>query len=128
LEPDLELAIFRIAQEGLRNAERHSSARNVNVEFTYKESGVILEILDDGEGFKNQHLARGEGGLGLIGMHERARLIGATLQIDSQPDGTRVVIEAPIKSKGASKPPTRLRIPSLVGRAKTQGARNSVNT
>lgn len=95
LGSDAELAIFRIAQEALRNVERHSGAIQVAVEFTYRQGGVRLEIQDDGKGFLLQHLRRGEGGLGLVGMQERARLIGAMLQFFSEPGSTRVCLEMP---------------------------------
>lgn len=97
LAPDVELAIFRIAQEALRNVERHSGAKQVTVEFTYSKDGVRLEIIDDGEGFQQQNLSKGEGGLGLVGMQERARLIGATLHFYSEPGSTRVLLNMPIK-------------------------------
>lgn len=103
LGSDPELAIFRIAQEALRNVERHSNASQVLVEFTYREGGVRLEIIDDGEGFQYQHPLRGEGGLGLVGMQERARLIGATLHISSEPGSTRVRLDMPTKSQATSK-------------------------
>jgi two-component system sensor histidine kinase DegS len=96
LGSDVELAIFRIAQEALRNVERHSNANQVIIKFTYSQAGVCLEILDDGKGFQHQSLARGargEGGLGLVGMQERARLIGATLHFDSEPGSTRVLLK-----------------------------------
>ena len=93
LAPDVELAIFRIAQEALRNVERHSGASQVLAEFTYREGGVRLEILDDGGGFQHPQILREEGGLGLVGMQERARLIGATLHISSEPGKTRVCLE-----------------------------------
>lgn len=99
LGADSELAIFRIAQEALRNVERHSNAKQVVVEFAYRQGGVRLEILDDGEGFQDQQLLNGEGGLGLVGMQERARLIGATLHISSEPGNTRILLDMPIKSQ-----------------------------
>lgn len=98
LAPEVELAIFRIAQEALRNAERHSNAMAVSVEFTYGTNSALLEIKDDGKGFQEQHLSNGEGGLGLVGMKERARLIGANLDFFSEPGSTRVLLNLPIKS------------------------------
>lgn len=114
LGPDPELAIFRIAQEALHNVERHSGAGQVIVGFTYRPDGVRLEILDDGEGFQHQRPHGGEVGLGFAGMQERARLIGAVLQISSQPGSTRVLLDLPTKSLEKPKPKTRVRIPSLV--------------
>jgi len=97
LGPDPELALFRIAQESLRNVERHSRATHVVVEFTYRQGGVRLEIHDDGEGFQHHRPLTSEGGLGLVGMQERARLIGATLHISSEPGSTRVLLEMTTK-------------------------------
>lgn len=99
LNPDAELAIFRIAQEALRNAERHSRAKQVTVELIFHSEGVRLEVVDDGKGFQRQPLLQEEEGLGLVGMQERARLIGAKLHISSKPGGTRVRLEVPTKSK-----------------------------
>lgn len=98
LDSDIELAVFRIAQEALRNVERHSNAKQVVVKFLYGESEIRLEVVDDGEGFKRKYLTINEGGLGLVGMQERARLIGATLQFNSQPGSTKVLLSMPLKS------------------------------
>lgn len=125
LGADPELAIFRIAQEALRNVERHSNAKQVVVEFTYRSGGVRLEILDDGEGFHDQQLLNGEGGLGLVGMQERARLIGATLHISSEPGNTRILLDMPIKTQVVPKPQMRLRIPSFIDRSKAQSTRST---
>jgi signal transduction histidine kinase len=104
LGPDPELAIFRIAQEALRNVERHSGASQVLVGFTYGPGWVRLEVLDDGGGFQHQPLLREEGGLGVVGMQERARLIGATLQISSEPGKTLVSLEVPTNSEATAEP------------------------
>lgn len=125
LGPDPELAIFRIAQEALRNVERHSNASQVVVEFTYGQGGVRLEIFDNGGGFQYQHLAIGDGGLGLLGMQERARLIGATLHISSESGSTRVRLDMSTKSHVTSEPQVRLRTPSLVDYFKAQNTRGT---
>ena len=93
LEPEPELAIFRIAQEALHNVERHAGAGHVVVGLAFGPGRVCLEILDDGCGFDPGRVR--EGGLGLTGMHERARLIGASLQLSSRPGSTRVALEVP---------------------------------
>lgn len=94
LEPEPELAIFRIAQEAVHNVERHARARNVMVRLSHHPRRVRLEVRDDGRGF-----AAGEvrtGSLGLTGMQERARLIGAALEVSSQPGSTRVLLDVPM--------------------------------
>lgn len=93
LEPEAELALFRIAQEALRNVERHAAAALVAVRLEYEHGGVRLEILDDGHGFDPATAATGS--LGVTGMRERARLIGGTLQITSRAGATRVVLYLP---------------------------------
>ncbi len=91
LESQPELTIFRVAQEALHNVERHARAGHVVVRLTYRPAHVCLEILDGGDGFKPGEVR--EGSLGLTGMHERARLIGATLRISSRPGSTSVVLD-----------------------------------
>jgi signal transduction histidine kinase len=94
LGPAIELAVFRIAQEALSNIGRHSSAKSANMLLHFVEGGLEAEIWDDGRGFEVP--ARftdmaAQGHFGLMGMHERADLIGARLNIDSQASrGTRI--------------------------------------
>jgi signal transduction histidine kinase len=88
LYPDVEIACFRIAQEALTNIARHAQARQVDIEFTYDGPFVVLQIKDDGCGF-DPLVARGGAAdgesLGVLGMHERALLVGGQLEIQSQP-------------------------------------------
>ena len=89
LAPDVELAAFRIVQESLRNARRHGAARHVRVKVTFERKALHLEVSDDGVGFDvDQHVRRssleGATSLGILGMRERARLLGGTLRVDSQ--------------------------------------------
>jgi signal transduction histidine kinase len=81
---------FRIAEEALRNIERHASASRASVALRSPESGQLqLEIADDGIGFDTT-LAH-PGHFGLVGLREQAQLIGALLDIDSAPGrGTRL--------------------------------------
>lgn len=104
LGADRELAIFRIAQETFRNVERHARATEAVVRFTYRPDGVRLEIHDNGEGFQRDQRKNHEGGLGLAGMQERARLIGATIQITSAPGDTHVVLDLPTNPDAISTP------------------------
>ncbi|MDI7276029.1 MAG: histidine kinase [Anaerolineae bacterium] len=94
LPPDLELAVFRIVQEALRNVEQHAQARHVRVHLGFDERGVRVVVEDDGVGFtvpaSPDDLAR-QGHFGLLGMRERAMLFGGWLALTSQPGhGTRV--------------------------------------
>ena len=88
LDGDVQLVLYRVAQEALTNAARHSEAQRVDVELRRCERGVELEVADDGRGFAFEQSERG---LGIEGMRERALLIGAELTIESRPgDGTTV--------------------------------------
>lgn len=82
-----EIAIFRIAQEALSNIWRHSRATQATVEVAYLPERLLLSIHDNGKGFVPQDtfapVHDPQGGLGLVGMRERAALIGATLTISS---------------------------------------------
>lgn len=100
LDPEAELSLYRIAQEAIRNARKHAKAGNVDVTLIFGEGEVRLGIADDGVGFDRDRFRRGDDpqpdSLGLIGMQERATLLGASLDIDSTPGhGTRVVTTYP---------------------------------
>jgi len=100
LAPETELALFRVAQEALNNVRRHAQASHVALTVEFDSGAVRMAIEDNGQGFapptRSTDLAP-EGKLGLMGMHERARLLGGTLEVQSQPgQGTRVVATVPI--------------------------------
>jgi two-component system, NarL family, sensor histidine kinase UhpB len=95
LEPDEEIAVYRIAQEALANIARHAEATVVEVGLRTDENGVELTVRDDGRGFEPTRAAGGAG-LGLGGMAERARLVGGELTIESQPGtGTELCLRVP---------------------------------
>ena len=87
LSGEVELAIYRVAQEALTNAMRHSKATEATVSLSRENAELVLTVADDGEGLP-EHVS--EGG-GLSGMRERAMLIGASLTINSVP-GTGVEV------------------------------------
>ncbi len=95
-----EIALYRIAQEALNNVWKHSEASHVWLSIGFEEDGIILSVRDDGKGFVAPHHAADlseNGHFGIMGMHERASLIGAHLQIQSEPGkGTTVIIRAPL--------------------------------
>ncbi|HHX42634.1 MAG TPA: HAMP domain-containing protein [Chloroflexi bacterium] len=100
LLPELELGLYRLAQEGLSNVRRHAQAEQVDVRLIYNRDAVILEIDDDGVGFdasaSTSDLVR-SGRLGLMGIHERARLFGGRATITSEPGkGTHIRVDIPI--------------------------------
>ncbi|MGH3171813.1 MAG: GAF domain-containing sensor histidine kinase [Trebonia sp.] len=93
LEPLVEAAVFRVAQEALHNALRHSGAAEVKVSLTRTPRRVILVVADDGTGFDPAAViaAGGAGGLGLASMRERAAFAGGTLRVRSAPgSGTEI--------------------------------------
>jgi two-component system, NarL family, sensor histidine kinase UhpB len=94
LGDDAQLVVYRVAQEALSNAARHSGAGRVAVRLSRREGGdVELEVADDGRGFA---FDESEGGLGIAGMRERALLIGAELTIESRPGhGTTIRLTVP---------------------------------
>ncbi len=101
----VEVSLFRIAQEALRNVERHAGASDTTVRMTFGR-GVRLVVSDNGRGFQlNPSNTTGGGRLGLLGMHERARLIGGTCRIASRPGrGTRVEVRVPAETTGRQSP------------------------
>ncbi|HET7445041.1 MAG TPA: sensor histidine kinase [Solirubrobacterales bacterium] len=97
LGDDAQLVVYRVAQEALSNAGRHSGAGRVAVTLRRREDGgVALEVADDGRGFAFEESERG---LGIGGMRERALLIGGELTIESRPGaGTSVHLTVPGES------------------------------
>ena len=100
LPSEAELALFRIIQEALSNVRRHSQASQVAAVVEFGEGRVKISVDDNGQGFelpdRTGDLAA-TGKLGLIGMHERARLLGGTLLIQSEPgEGTTVIVDVPV--------------------------------
>ncbi|MCW2989372.1 MAG: hypothetical protein JWM24_2310 [Solirubrobacterales bacterium] len=93
LNDDAQLVVYRVAQEALSNAARHSGASHVAVRLRRLGASVELTVADDGRGFA---FDESEGGLGIAGMRERALLIGGELTIESRPGhGTTVRLTVP---------------------------------
>ena len=100
LSPEVETNLYRITQEALNNIAKHGDAKNVNVVIERRKGEIVLIIEDDGRGFDPAANEPGEsgGGLGLLGMRERAAIVGATLEIESAPgNGTTIFARVPIK-------------------------------
>jgi two-component system, NarL family, sensor histidine kinase UhpB len=90
LTPEQQLVIYRVTQEGLTNVAQHAGARKVDVELSFV-GRTVLRISDNGRGFAQLNGASRNGGLGVLGMRERALLIGGQLSLWSAPgEGTRV--------------------------------------
>ena len=99
LPEEVAIALFRIAQEAMRNVWRHSEATNAVIDVEFLEDRTRITVSDNGCGFdlppNIADLAK-DGKLGLTGMHERAQLVGGTLSAESQPGkGTRIIVELP---------------------------------
>ncbi len=96
LPPHVELALYRIAQEALNNVARHAQAGRAMVSLAFSADSVILTVSDDGRGFTvpdNPGDLAPQGHFGLLGIHERAELIGAHLTLDARPgDGTTLTV------------------------------------
>lgn len=92
LDQDTKLSLYRIAQEALSNALRHSGAGRVEIVVRERNGDVLLEVRDDGRGFDVRQVPEDEGrGLGILGMYERAHGVGGELEIESSSDhGTTV--------------------------------------
>ncbi len=101
LPPEMETALFRICQEAMSNVARHAQATAVLVQVGVDGSEVVIEVEDDGKGFDPDAVARREGrrSWGLMGIRERAEILGGTATIDSAPgQGTRVEVRIPLPS------------------------------
>jgi two-component system, NarL family, sensor histidine kinase UhpB len=101
LPADVQLVVYRVAQEALSNAAQHSGAEHVEVSLTREGDRVELTVGDDGSGFTFDQAARG---LGISGMRERALLVGGDMQVESRLDtGTRVRLTVPLEPADRSR-------------------------
>jgi len=96
LDPATVTALYRAAQEAVTNARRHGAAGHVAVAVTFGAADTRLEVTDDGAGFEpaGEHT-----GFGLLGMRERAALLGGAVDVSSEPgSGTRIAVTVPVRS------------------------------
>jgi two-component system sensor histidine kinase UhpB len=110
LAPDMELSLFRIAQEALSNVRRHAEASRVAMELGFREDEVILSVEDDGVGFQavtDLTDLVNEGHFGLMGIRERVDLYDGSLSIESgSVGGTRTLVRLPLgSSRGGGEGP-----------------------
>jgi signal transduction histidine kinase len=96
LSHEVELALYRIAQEAMNNVLRHANAKQANLQITFGDQEILLEISDDGIGFQTPKSLTDfapSGHFGLLGMRERADLIGGRLEVQSEVGkGTRLTV------------------------------------
>ena len=98
LPPAIEGGVYRIAQQALANAIQHAGARHVVVRLTRMATELRLRVEDDGAGFDPAEVAADR--FGLVGMRERARLLGGTVVVESAPDaGTAIEVNVPIAAR-----------------------------
>jgi PAS domain S-box-containing protein len=91
LPSEVQVALYRLCQEGLTNISKHAGASRVDIHLQYEPGGIELHIRDDGRGFDPEHTPAGHYGLSM--MRERAAAVGAALSIISQPGhGAEIVI------------------------------------
>jgi two-component system sensor histidine kinase NreB len=92
-DAELETSMYRIVQEALTNARKHGGARRAIVEVVEDENQIQITVRDDGQGFD---VNANTEGFGLLGMRERAELMGGTLHVESAPgSGTTIVATLP---------------------------------
>jgi two-component system CheB/CheR fusion protein len=95
--PEAETSLYRIAQEALNNAFKHAQASRVDVLLERRDHQVVLIVEDDGVGFDPNDKEQADKGLGLLGMRERAAIIGGTLEIEASPNrGTTIFARVPV--------------------------------
>ena len=112
LDSDRSTAIFRIFQETLTNVARHANATRVNVRLVGNAESLTLEVTDNGKGI-DETRASAHNSLGLLGMRERALLLGGEFSIRGSPgQGTAVTVRVPVADRQRTGEP---RSPSSAG-------------
>ena len=97
MQPEISTGLFRVVQELLSNVARHAQATRVTVSLLESDQTIVLEVADNGRGIREDEL-RDPNSMGLLGMSERASLMGGTIQITGTPGrGTKAVLTIPAK-------------------------------
>ena len=93
---DIALCLYRVVQEALHNVAKHSGSAEAHVRLAGTDSSVGLTVVDKGSGFDPETAER-KGGLGLVSMRERVRLVSGALTIKSEPGrGTEIFVKVPL--------------------------------
>lgn len=115
LDASLALSVYRIVQEALTNSLKHAGAERVIVDVRRLSDRLEVEVLDDGAGPSRPSLTETGGGFGLVGMRERAHLVGGTLEAGPRPGGGwRVAATFPLDPDRADRGPTQSTTPESV--------------
>lgn len=93
LEADKQIILFRIVQEAIQNAIKHASAKNIYINII-QDNNILTTIKDDGTGFSQENMSDG---VGIINMKHRAKLLGGTVEWQSNDEGSTVLITLPAK-------------------------------
>ena len=102
LSQEISISIFRVLQEALQNAIKHSGARRFEVSLSQTSDEIILTVHDSGRGFDAVEAMKGRG-LGITSMRERVTLVDGKLSIDSQPQkGTTIRVRVPLRPEARS--------------------------
>jgi signal transduction histidine kinase len=102
LPPEVGLCLFRVLQEAVHNAVKHSGVKRIRVQIQERSNEVHLIVSDSGKGFGVEAAKQGRG-LGLTSMQERVRLVNGTITIESKPmGGTAICVRVPFKSENGS--------------------------
>jgi two-component system sensor histidine kinase UhpB len=133
LPQEVELVLYRVAQEALANVARHSRARHARVVLSSAAGGITLQVTDDGTGFDPEEAAVSIAephGLGLLGIRERLALVSGTLAVQSKPgEGTCLTASVPLPQDAPARGSTSRTVtgqrfgPDLHHRVRSDGAR-----
>lgn len=100
LDQNIEITLYRVAQESITNAIRHGKAHHISLHLQQQPQQIQFTVDDDGLGFKPQRLTKEPHGQGVHNMHERIKLLNGTFIIQSTPgEGTKVTVSIPYHSK-----------------------------
>ena len=100
-DPEVAANLYRIAQESVHNAVKHSSGNTVSVRLYAESNTIFLEVADNGMGMAEKHLSSAYNGLGMQIMHSRAALLGATLAFHALPGGgAKLLVSLPTLERG----------------------------
>ena len=105
--PEVETTVYRIIQESLTHVARHAGVNSVMVDLQTNDEHIVIQIEDRGKGFDVEKARSAMATGGLIGMHERAFILGGTLNIDSTIDqGTHIIAEIPLERLESGETPS----------------------